>query len=89
MTENNYKLINMEDIEAEDLRCKVREILNKLSERERTVLIERYGLDDGDEKTLEQVGLKLGITRERVRQIEARAFRKLRHPSQAKELTDF
>ena len=86
---NYYEKGLEEDIEAEDLRCKVREILNKLSERERTVLIERYGLDDGEEKTLEQVGLKLGITRERIRQIEARAFRKLRHPSRAKELTDF
>ena len=70
----------IENIEGRDRSSVVREILDKLTPRERMVLIDRYGLDDGEEKTLEQVGQKLGVTRERVRQIEAKAFRKLRHP---------
>ena len=79
----------IEDIEGRDRSSVVREILDKLTPRERMVLIERYGLDDGEEKTLEQVGQKLGVTRERVRQIEAKAFRKLRHPSRSKKLKEF
>lgn len=79
----------IEDIEGRDRSSVVREILDKLTPRERMVLIDRYGLDDGEEKTLEQVGQKLGVTRERVRQIEAKAFRKLRHPSRSKKLKDF
>ena len=77
------------DVEGQDRSKVIREILNKLTDRERTVLIDRYGLDDDVEKTLEQVGQKLGITRERVRQIEAKAFRKLRHPSRSKKLKEF
>ena len=79
----------IEDIEGRDRSSVVREILDKLTPRERMVLIDRYGLDDGEEKTLEQVGQKLGVTRERVRQIEAKAFRKLRHPSRSKKLKEF
>ena len=78
-----------ENTEAQELRQTIREILNKLSERERTVLIDRYGLDGGEEKTLEQVGQKFGVTRERVRQIEAKALRKLQHPTRAKKLKDY
>lgn len=77
------------DVEGRDRSNIVREMLSKLTARERTVLIDRYGLDDDVEKTLEQVGQKLGITRERVRQIEAKAFRKLRHPSRSKKLKEF
>ena len=79
----------IENIEGRDRSSVVREILDKLTPRERMVLIDRYGLDDGEEKTLEQVGQKLGVTRERVRQIEAKAFRKLRHPSRSKKLKEF
>ena len=77
------------DVEGQDRDKVIREILNKLTDRERAVLIDRYGLDDNVEKTLEQVGQKLGITRERVRQIEVKAFRKLRHPSRSKKLKEF
>lgn len=78
----------VEDVEGRDRSKVVREVLNMLNERERTVLIDRFGLDDGVEKTLEQVGKKLGVTRERVRQIEAKAFRKLLHPTRLKKLKD-
>lgn len=78
-----------EDIETQNLSVIVHEMLDTLTERERIVLIDRYGIDDGVEKTLEQVGQKLGVTRERVRQIEAKAFRKLRHPSRSKKLKVF
>ena len=77
------------DVEGQDRSNVVRAILNKLTDRERTVLIDRYGLDDGVEKTLEQVGQKIGVTRERVRQIEVKAFRKLRHPTRSKKLKEF
>ena len=65
------------------------EILNDLPERERKVLSMRFGLEDGMSKTLEDVGKEFNITRERVRQIEARALRKLRHPQQSRKLRDY
>ncbi|MER3399159.1 MAG: RNA polymerase sigma factor RpoD [Chloroflexota bacterium] len=71
------------------LREQVNRLLAHLTPRERRVLIWRYGLDDGVPKTLEEVGRELNLTRERVRQIEARALRKLRHPSLSKHLRDF
>ncbi len=65
------------------------EILNDLPERERRVLCMRFGLEDGMSQTLEDVGKEFNITRERVRQIEARALRKLRHPQQIRKLRDY
>ncbi len=65
------------------------EVLNDLPERERRVLSMRFGLEDGTSQTLEDVGKEFNITRERVRQIEARALRKLRHPLQSRKLRDY
>lgn len=64
-------------------------VLDTLSEREKKVLRLRFGLDDGRSRTLEEVGQVFGVTRERIRQIEAKALRKLRHPSRSKKLKDF
>ena len=71
------------------LRQQVEEVLESLSERESKVLQLRFGLEDGRSRTLEEVGLDFGVTRERIRQIEAKALRKLRHPSRSKKLRDF
>ncbi|MCI0382774.1 MAG: RNA polymerase sigma factor [Chlamydiae bacterium] len=71
------------------LKDKMNEVLSTLTDRERTVLIERFGLLDGKPKTLEEVGLRFKVTRERVRQIEAKALRKMRHPIRSKQLQAF
>jgi RNA polymerase primary sigma factor len=71
------------------LREQVDKVLGNLSDRERQVLVLRFGLDDGNSRTLEEVGREFGVTRERIRQIEAKALRKLRHPSRSKSLKDF
>jgi RNA polymerase primary sigma factor len=71
------------------LREQVRNVLGFLSEREREVLEMRFGLKDGKDHTLEEVGRQFGVTRERIRQIEAKALRKLRHPSRSKVLRDY
>ena len=65
------------------------EVLDTLTEREEKVLRLRFGLDDGRARTLEEVGKEFNVTRERIRQIEAKALRKLRHPSRSKKLKDF
>ncbi len=65
------------------------EVLATLSDREKRVLILRFGLEDGRPRTLEEVGAQFGVTRERIRQIEAKALRKLRHPSRSKKLKDY
>ncbi len=67
----------------------IEEMLDALSDREREVLRYRFGLEDGRSYTLEEVGRRFGVTRERIRQIEAKALRKLRHPSRSKKLRDF
>lgn len=71
------------------LHTEVEDILDTLTPRERRVLQLRYGLQDGHQRTLEEVGKRFGVTRERIRQIEAKALRKLRHPSRAKKLRDY
>ncbi|HEV2360697.1 MAG TPA: RNA polymerase sigma factor RpoD, partial [Acidimicrobiales bacterium] len=71
------------------LHGEVDDILDTLSPRERRVVQLRFGLVDGHQRTLEEVGKRFGVTRERIRQIEAKALRKLRHPSRAQRLRDF
>jgi RNA polymerase primary sigma factor len=71
------------------LREQVRNVLEFLSDRERQVLEMRFGLKDGKDHTLEEVGNEFGVTRERIRQIEAKALRKLRHPSRSRVLRDY
>lgn len=73
----------------EMLKEEIGDVLLTLTEREEQVLRLRFGLDDGSPKTLEEVGQMFGVTRERIRQIEAKALRKLRHPSRSKKLKDF
>ncbi len=73
----------------EILKEEIQNVLMTLQEREREVLELRFGLVDGTSHTLEEVGKKFNVTRERIRQIEAKALRKLRHPSRAKKLKDF
>ena len=88
----------IEDGEAEDpednasyemLKGELQDVLETLTDREENVLRLRFGLDDGRNRTLEDVGKVFGVTRERIRQIEAKALRKLRHPSRSKQLKDF
>lgn len=71
------------------LREQIDEVLETLTERERKVLRLRFGLDDGKARTLEEVGKEFHVTRERIRQIEAKAIRKLRHPSRSRKLRDY
>ncbi|MCC8073541.1 MAG: RNA polymerase sigma factor RpoD [Clostridiales bacterium] len=71
------------------LKEQLSEVLKTLTPREEKVLSLRFGLDDGNPKTLEEVGKEFNVTRERIRQIEAKALRKLRHPSRSKKLKDF
>jgi RNA polymerase primary sigma factor len=71
------------------LHSEVEDVLDTLTPRERRVLQLRFGLIDGHQRTLEEVGKRFGVTRERIRQIEAKALRKLRHPSRSKKLRDY
>lgn len=71
------------------LQDQIKNLLDTLTERERRVLMLRFGLNDGKSRTLEEVGKEFNVTRERIRQIEAKALRKLRHPSRAKMLKGF
>ena len=71
------------------LREQLDEVLKTLTDREQKVLRLRFGLDDGRARTLEEVGQRFGVTRERIRQIEAKTLRKLRHPSRSKKLKDY
>ena len=79
-----------EDSASYDLLKKhIGEVLDTVSERERKVLLLRFGLEDSKPRTLEEVGRVFGVTRERIRQIEAKALRKLRHPSRSRKLKDY
>ena len=74
---------------AQLLKEQIQEVLDTLNDRESRVLQLRFGLEDGRSRTLEEVGREFGVTRERVRQIEAKALRKLRHPTRSRKLRDF
>lgn len=76
-------------VSQELLKDALQEVLETLSPREKKVLIMRFGLEDGKPKTLEEVGKEFKVTRERIRQIEAKAIRKLKHPTRARKLKDF
>lgn len=78
-----------EDVAAKMLKEQLLHVLDTLTPREEKVLRLRYGIDDGKSRTLEEVGKEFNVTRERIRQIEAKALRKLRHPSRSKKLKDF
>ena len=71
------------------LKEQLMEVLDTLTDREKKVLMLRFGLKDGRSRTLEEVGKEFNVTRERIRQIEAKALRKLRHPSRSKKLKDY
>ena len=73
----------------EMLKMEISNVLLTLTEREEKVIRLRFGLEDGKSRTLEEVGQKFGVTRERIRQIEAKALRKLRHPSRSRKLKDY
>jgi RNA polymerase primary sigma factor len=79
----------VEETTRELLREQMQDILTTLTERERAVLSMRYGLTDGEAHTLEELGLQFGVTRERIRQIEVKALRKLRHPTRSRKLKDY
>ena len=78
-----------QNVESVMLREHIDSLLGDLKERERQVIVLRFGLEDGHPRTLEEVGKEFNVTRERIRQIEAKALRKLRHPSRSKKLKDF
>ncbi len=71
------------------LKDQLNEVLATLTDREQEVLRLRFGLDDGRQRTLEEVGQQFNVTRERIRQIEAKALRKLRHPNRSRRLKDY
>jgi RNA polymerase primary sigma factor len=78
-----------EDAEVESLRRDIHDVVNELPARERDVLVARFGLDDGTPKSVEETSKRLGITRDRVRLVEARALNKLRHPQLNYKLKDY
>ena len=71
------------------LKEQIDEVLSSLSQREQRVLQLRFGLEDGRSRTLEEVGREFNVTRERIRQIEAKVLRKLRHPTRSRKLRDY
>ena len=87
--EDNKVLAPADAASRQMLKEQMEEVLATLSDRERDVLTMRFGLEDGRSRTLEEVGKEFGVTRERIRQIEAKALRKLRHPNRSKKLKDY
>ncbi|NLT85410.1 RNA polymerase sigma factor RpoD [Leuconostoc sp.] len=87
--EDNEAVSPADSAAYEMLREQLESVLDTLTDREENVLRLRFGLEDGRTRTLEEVGRVFGVTRERIRQIEAKALRKLRHPSRSKQLKDF
>ncbi len=85
----NLDDVVIHEVEQKNLREKIDELLTGLNDQEQKVLRMRFGLDDDDPKTLEEIGKVFGVTRERIRQIEAKAIRKLRHPSRLKQIKNF
>ena len=79
----------MEEAGRQLLHRELLNVLKSLTPREERVITLRFGLEDGRSRTLEELGREFNVTRERVRQIEAKALRKLRHPSRAKRLRDY
>ena len=78
-----------EEVEQRSLRETLEKLMGELTSREQEVLKARYGFEDDVEKTLEEVGQTFGVTRERIRQIESKALRKLSHPTRTRKLKDF
>ena len=79
----------VQEAELNILKEQIQEVLSDLNERERRVISLRFGIEDGYPRTLEEVGNIFDVTRERIRQIEAKALRKLRHPRRSRKLRDF
>jgi RNA polymerase primary sigma factor len=87
--EDNEAVEPMDAASRDMLREQVQNVLGALTERERQVLELRFGLIDGKDHTLEEVSNYFNVTRERIRQIEAKALRKLRHPTRSRQLRDY
>lgn len=87
--EDRSTLSPLEFVFREDMKSHIAKVLCTLSSREREIIMKRYGLDDEKPRTLEEVGQELDVTRERIRQIEQKAMRKLKHPSRTRRLRDF
>ncbi len=87
--EDDRAVVPVEAASIQMLQEQLRGVLHSLGEREQRVMILRYGLDGGDARTLEEVGNEFGVTRERIRQIEAKTLAKLRHPSRSDKLRDY
>lgn len=87
--EDEQAVVPVDAASIQMLQEQLRGVLHTLSEREQRVVILRYGLDGGDVRTLEEVGDEFGVTRERIRQIEAKTLAKLRHPSRSDQLRDY
>ncbi|WP_370325361.1 RNA polymerase sigma factor RpoD [Euzebya sp.] len=87
--EDEHAVMPVDAASVQMLQEQLRGVLHTLTEREQRVMILRYGLDGGDVRTLEEVGNEFGVTRERIRQIEAKTLAKLRHPSRSDQLRDY